>query len=101
VNDSYTFYTNGTSYFNGKVTHAGDLEFVAITAPEEGSSSVLSKKITWSGGSDAVDLYYELPASEQGNLVFNTRDDTNCLLAFAYKGTHKAYINPSTPSFYP
>ena len=28
-------------------------------------------------------------------------DDTNALIALAYNGTAKSYINPSTPSFYP
>lgn len=97
-NTSYNLYVNGTSYFNGNTTHNGNLTFESTGGS---GTTGTSGKITWSGSTDAVDIYYYVPTSDQGNLVFNTRDDTNCLLAFAYNGTIKAYINNSTPSFYP
>lgn len=65
------------------------------------STTGTSSKITWSGSTDAADIYYYVPSSDQGNLVINTRDDTNCLVAFAYNGSIKAYMNNSTPCFYP
>ena len=122
ANTNYRLYVNGVSYFNGNTTHNG-IDYFAngttyyinnsadgylnnlqlktnLTFDATGTTGT-SGKITWSGSTDAADIYYYVPASDQGNLIFNTRDDTNCLLAFAYNGTIKAYINNSTPSFYP
>lgn len=58
-------------------------------------------KITWTGGTDGAQIYYHVASADAGRLVFNTTDDTNCLMALAYNGTFKAYFNNSTPSFYP
>ena len=120
--NSYKLYVNGNSYFNGDTTHNG-IDYFAngttyyINNSADGYLNALqlktnltfdatditgtSGKITWSGSTDAADIYYYVPTSDQGNLIINTRDDTNCLVAFAYNGTIKAYINNSTPSFYP
>lgn len=120
--NTYKLYVNGSTYFNGNTTHNG-IDYFAngttyyidnsangylnalqlktnLTFDATGTTGT-SGKITWSGSTDAADIYYYVPTSDQGNLIINTRDDTNCLVAFAYNGTIKAYINNSTPSFYP
>ena len=77
----------------------GDITFQAISNGD--SYPVKAKKITWSGSTDAADIYYQLDASDAGRLIFNMRDDTNAMIGYAYNGTVKAWMNPSTPSFYP
>lgn len=80
-------------------TMTGDITFQAISNGD--SYPVKAKKITWSGSTDAADIYYQLDASDAGRLIFNMRDDTNAMIGYAYNGTVKAWMNPSTPSFYP
>lgn len=54
-----------------------------------------SKKITFNGSTDGADIYYNVPSSDQGNLVLNMRDDTNAYIQFAYNGAVHSYISPS------
>ena len=100
--DVVTFGSNAfdsTSYLplaGGTMT--GDIAFTSIGAS---GTTGTSKKITWSGSTDNASIYYTVPSADAGRLVINTGDDTNCLVAWAYKDSIKAYINNSTPSFYP
>lgn len=61
----------------------------------------VSNKITWTGGTDGAQLYYQIDSADAGRLMINTTDDANCLVAMAYNGTAKAYFANATPSFYP
>jgi hypothetical protein len=74
---------------------------IAFTSTGASGTTGTSKKITWSGSTDNASIYYTAPSADAGRLVINTGDDTNCLVAWAYKDSIKAYINNSTPSFYP
>lgn len=97
------YFGNGTTYYinNSANGYLNNLQLKTNLTFDATGTTGTSGKITWSGSTDAADIYYYVPASDQGNLIINTRDDTNCLVAFAYNGTIKAYINNSTPSFYP
>ena len=122
IDNTKNFYVNGTAYFVGNTTHDGivyfadgttyyinnsadgylnTLKLVSNLTFDSTSSTGTSGKISWSGSGDGADIYYYVPVAEQGNLVINTRDDTNCLVAFAYNDTITAYMNNSTPCFYP
>lgn len=94
-NTSYNFYVNGSSYFNGAMQFSGDLTFDAT------GSTGTSKKIVWSGSGDGAEIYYYVPTAEQGNLVLNTKDDANCMIALAASGSLKMYLNPTNTTFYP
>ena len=52
-----------------------------------------AKGIKWSGGTDAIDMYYNLRASDSGELIINMKDDSNVRVSFAYNGTVKSYID--------
>ena len=67
---------------------SGDLVFPGI-----GDTNV-SRKITWAGSTDSVDIYYQTTEHDQGNLVFNLRDDENCYLRIAANGAFKSYFSP-------
>ena len=60
-----------------------------------------ANKITWSGGTDGAELYYQVDSADNGRFFINMKDDGSALIALAYGGSAKAYFNPSTPSFYP
>ena len=75
---SYVLKTSGAIYISGNTTHSGDITFSALGSIGE------SNKITWSGGTDAADIYYKLEANDQGALIFNMRDDTNTHFRWAY-----------------
>lgn len=73
---------------------SGDLVF-----PEIGNTGA-SRKITWNGSTDGADIYYQTTESDQGNLVFNLRDDANCYLRIAANGAFKSYFSPSDGNFH-
>lgn len=73
---------------------SGDLAFPGI-----GNTGV-SRKITWNGSTDGADIYYQTTESDQGNLVFNLRDDQNCYLRIAANGAFKSYFSPSDGNFH-
>lgn len=72
----------------------GDVIFTSI------GDTATSKKITWSGSTDGADIYYQTTVADQGNLVLNLRDDSNCYLRIAYNGTFKSYFSPSDGNFH-
>lgn len=59
-----------------------------------------SNKISWSGSADGADIYYQTTASDQGNLVLNLRDDSNCYLRIAKNGSFKSYFSPDDGNFH-
>ena len=73
-------------------TMTGDITFTGISPS---SYPTASKGIKWSGGTDAIDMYYNLRASDAGELIINMRDDTNVRTSFAYNGTVVSYIDTS------
>ena len=75
-------------------TMSGAVNFASI------GDTNTSSKITWSGSTDGADIYYQTTASDQGNLVLNLRDDSNCYLRIAYNGAFKSYFSPSDGAFH-
>ena len=71
-------------------TMTGDISFATISPS---SYPAASKGIKWGGGTDAIDMYYNLRASDAGELIINMRDDANVRTSFAYNGTVKSYID--------
>lgn len=59
-----------------------------------------SNKISWNGSTDGADIYYQTTASDQGNLVLNLRDDSNCYLRIAKNGSFKSYFSPDDGNFH-
>lgn len=70
----------------------GELAFSEVTST---SYPAKSSSITWNGSTDGANIYYQVDASDKGRLVLNTRDDTDCLIGFAYNGTIHSTINSS------
>ena len=73
-------------------TMTGDITFATISGD---TYPISSKGIKWGGGTDAIEMYYNLRASDAGELIINMRDDTNVRTSFAYNGTVKSYIDTS------
>lgn len=71
-------------------TMTGDITFADVTSTTYPADS---KKIKFSGSTDAAEIYYRVTASDAGELVLNLRDDANARLVFAYNGTTKSYID--------
>ena len=71
-------------------TMTGELAFKEVTST---SYPAKSSSITWNGSTDGANIYYQVDASDKGRLVLNTRDDTDCLIGFAYNGTIHSTIN--------
>ena len=71
-------------------TMTGDITFTSISGD---SYPIASKGIKWGGGTDAIDMYYNLRTSDAGELIINMRDDYNVRTSFAYNGTVKSYID--------
>lgn len=71
-------------------TMTGDLKFTDVTST---TYPAVGNKITWNGSTDGVDLYYQVDASDKGRLMLNTRDDSDCVIAFANSGTIKSTID--------
>lgn len=78
----------------GGGTLTGDLKFSDI-----GDTST-SHKISWAESTDGADIYYQTTAKDQGNLVLNLRDDTNCYLRIASNGAFKSYFSPGDGNFH-
>lgn len=70
----------------------GELAFKEVTST---SYPAKSSPITWNGSTDGANIYYQVDASDKGRLVLNTRDDTDCLIGFAYNGTIHSTIDSS------
>lgn len=68
----------------------GELAFKEVTST---SYPAKSSSITWNGSTDGANIYYQVDASDKGRLVLNTRDDTDCLIGFAYNGTIHSTID--------
>ena len=71
-------------------TMTGDITFASISG---NTYPISSKGIKWGGGTDAIDMYYNLRESDAGELIINMRDDSNVRISFAYNGTVKSYID--------
>lgn len=89
----------GLKIFNNGIKLGSNINMGDAGTPS--SYPFVGNKITWTGGTDGAEIYYRLDSSDAGRLFLNMTDDTNALIALAYNGTAKSYINPSTPSFYP
>lgn len=77
-------------------TMTGDLSFQTIgqwPAPSDEMYPINSAGIMWRGSSDYAKIYYEVAAADAGRLVFNTGDDSNCIISFRNCGTQYAYID--------
>lgn len=73
-------------------TMTGNIKFADVTSTTYPAKSAM---LTWNGSTDGVDIYYQVDASDKGRLVLNTRDDSDCIIAFANKGTIISTINNS------
>lgn len=77
-------------------TMTGDLNFREIgqwPAPSDETYPMNSAGIRWGGSSDYAKIYYEVAAADTGKLVFNTGDDSNCIISFRNCETQYAYID--------
>ena len=70
-----------------------------ITFSDIGNTNT-SNRISWNGSTDGADIYYQTTAGDQGNLVLNLRDDSNCYLRIAKNGTFKSYFSPDDGNFH-
>lgn len=75
-------------------TMTGDIAFAATGA------TGTSNKISFSGSTDGAQIYYNVPSSDQGNLIFNMTDDTNAYIQFAQNGTVHSYISPADGTYH-
>ena len=115
--NTYKLYVNGDTYFNGNTTHNGidyfangttyyinnsangylnNLQLTAdLTFDSTGASGTTgtSGGIYWSGSTDAAQIYYTVPASDQGNLVINMTDDANARISLRTQGTERIGID--------
>lgn len=73
-------------------TMTGNITFSEVTSTTYPAKSAT---ITWNGSTDGADIYYQVDASDKGRLVLNTRDDADCIIAFANKGTFVSTIDNS------
>ena len=70
-----------------------------ITFSDIGNTNT-SNRISWNGSTDGADIYYKTTAGDQGNLVLNLRDDSNCYLRIAQNGNFKSYFSPNDGNFH-
>ena len=70
----------------------GNIRFADVTSTTYPAKSAV---IAWHGSTDGADIYYQVDASDKGRLVLNTRDDSDCVIAFANNGTIKTTIDNS------
>ena len=75
-------------------TMTGDITFAAT------GTTGTSNKISFSGSTDGAQIYYNVPSSDQGNLIFNMTDDTNAYIQFAQNGTVHSYISPADGTYH-
>lgn len=73
-------------------TMTGNIKFSDVTSTTYPAKSAM---LTWNGSTDGADIYYQVDASDKGRLVLNTRDDADCIIAFANKGTIVSTIDNS------
>lgn len=73
-------------------TMTGDITFTGL-GNTPSSYPAKSKGIYWSGGTDSIDMYYNVRSADAGELIINMRDDANVRTSFAYNGTVKSYID--------
>lgn len=73
-------------------TMTGNIKFADVTSTTYPAKSAM---LTWNGSTDGADIYYQVDAADKGRLVLNTRDDSDCIIAFANKGTIISTINNS------
>lgn len=100
---SSTFGLGGTKTDNAIVRFngtGGAIQNTGVTIDDNNNINMVStgttgtsNKISFNGSNDGADIYYQVTASDQGNLVLNTRDDTNCYIQFANNGTFHSYIS--------
>ena len=75
-------------------TLTGDLSFSGI------GDTAKSNGLSWNGSTDGADIYYQTTAKDQGNLVINLRDDSDCYLRIAKNGAFKSYFSPDDGNFH-
>ena len=73
-------------------TMTGNIKFTDVTSTTYPAKSAM---LTWNGSTDGADIYYQVDASDKGRLVLNTRDDADCVIAFANSGTIVSTIDNS------
>lgn len=71
-------------------TLTGNVKFADVTST---TYPAVSNKISWNGSTDGADIYYQVDAADKGRLVLNTRDDTDCVIAFANKDIIKSTVD--------
>lgn len=89
ANDSHTHDKQYVKLSGSTMT--GNLVFEEIGAwptPATETYPIASDGIQWSGSSDGIKLFYELTASNAGQLVFEARDDSN--VKFLYRWENQA-----------
>lgn len=90
---------NITGHADGDLSLGGGTMTGNITFSDIGNTNT-SNKISWNGSTDGADIYYQTTAGDQGNLVLNLRDDSNCYLRIAKNGTFKSYFSPDDGNFH-
>ena len=90
---------NITGHADGDLALSGGTMSGNITFSDIGNTNT-SNKISWNGSTDGADIYYQTTAGDQGNLVLNLRDDSNCYLRIAKNGTFKSYFSPDDGNFH-
>ena len=76
----------------GGGTMTGAVKFSDVTST---TYPAKSSGLSWNGSTDGADIYYQVDAADKGRLVLNTRDDVDCIIAFANAGTIKTTIDNS------
>ena len=75
-------------------TMNGNLHFADVGDSES------SAGITFAGSTDGASIYYQTTGADQGNLVLNLTDDSNCYLQIAKNGEFKSYFSPDDGAFH-
>lgn len=75
-------------------TMNGNLHFADVGDSES------SAGITFAGSTDGASIYYQTTGADQGNLVLNLTDDSNCYLQIAKNGEFKSYFSPDDGNFH-
>ncbi len=75
-------------------TMTGNIHFADIG--NTGSSA----GITFAGSTDGAGIYYQTTGADQGNLVLNLQDDSNCYLRIAKNGSFRSYFSPDDGNFH-
>lgn len=100
---SSTFGIGGTKTDNAIVRFdgtTGKIQNTGITIDDSNNINMItfgmtgtSNKIVFNGSTDGADIYFQATASDQGNLVLNTRDDATSYIRFANNGNFNSYIS--------